>query len=355
MTETKIKRDILDAAIAAVYLTAGILLKATPQVKKGNRVIDAEITIEGYKKTRFAAEVKKWAQQANFGAIVNQVQRLPGKGMLVADYVNPMMADRLRELEIPYIDAVGNVYINEKPLYILVKTTKSKANELQNIQGLMKTQARGRAFNTTGLKVIYQFLINEELLNATYRDIASKADVALGTVGLVFNDLRQGKFLLGATPKQRRLVNKRRLLDKWVDAYLEKLRPRLAVGTFTAENPEWWLDVDDGIVDYGAKWGGEIAAQKITGYLKPQEVIIYLEKGKGTQLFNAQRFRKDPTGDIHVYRAFWKETEEAMGQNWGLVNPVIAYADLIGTGDPRNLETAKRIYGEELAEFVGED
>jgi hypothetical protein len=94
--KAEIEQDILDAAIEAVYRTTGIKLKAAPEKKKGDRAIDAEITIEGYKKARFAAEIKKWAQQANFGAIVNQVRQLPGKGMLVADYINPRMADRLR-------------------------------------------------------------------------------------------------------------------------------------------------------------------------------------------------------------------------------------------------------------------
>ncbi len=355
MAKKKIERELLDAAIAAVYLAAGIKLKAIHEVKKGNRVIDAEITIEGYKKIRFLAEVKKWAQQANFGAVVNQVKHLPGKGMLVADYIDPMMADRLRKLEIPYIDTIGNAYINEKPFYILVKTTKGQANELQNVQGMLKTQTPDRAFNPTGLKVVYQFLTSEKILNAPYRDIARKADVALGTVGWVINGLKQGNFLIEVPPKKRRLINKRRLLDKWVDAYLTKLRPKLAIATFRADNPNWWLDVDTEIVDYGARWGGEIAAQKITGYLTPQEVTIYLEEGTGAPLFKEQRFRKYPDGDIHVYRAFWGSNQREPGESRGLVNPLIVYADLVGTGDPRNLETAEKLYGEALAELIQED
>jgi hypothetical protein len=355
MTYVETEKSMLDAAIAAVYRTAGIQLKVKPETKKGKRVIDAEITIEGYNKPRFAAEIKKWAQQANFGAIVNQVKQLPGKGMLVADYVNPMMAERLREMDIPYIDTVGNVFINEKPLYILVKTTRGQANELHNVQGILKTKAQGQAFNPTGVKVVYQFLTNEKMINAPYREIASNAEVALGTIGWVIKDLKQGGFLLDLGPRKRRLARKRKLLDKWVDAYLEKLRPKLFVGTFRAENPQWWKKAENKITTYGAKWGGEVAAYAMTGYLTPQEATIYLETGNGATLFNEHRFRKDPLGDIHVYRAFWKKEEAIDELETNFVNPLIAYADLVGTGDVRNLEAAEELLGEEFAEFIREN
>lgn len=350
MKKAALEQEILNAAIAAVNRTAAIKLKART-IKKGNQEFDAEITIEGYKKIRYAAEIKKWAPQANFGALVNRIKRLPGKGVLVADYVNPMMADRLRENGIQYIDTLGNAYLNEKPLYILVKTTKGQANEI----GKMRTQTQGRAFGPTGLKVVYLFLTNEKMLNAPYREVADKADVALGTIGWVINDLKQNGFLIEIGPKNRRLKRKQRLLDKWVDAYVEKLRPKLAVGTFRAENPQWWKKVGKKITNYGAKWGGEVAVHKMTGYLTPQDITIYLEAGDGAKLFKEHHFRKDPKGDIHVYRAFWKK-EEAYDEFYpGLVDPLIAYADLVGSGDIRNLEAAEELLGEVLAEFIRED
>jgi len=355
MKREELERTVLEAAIAAVLRTAGIKLKAQTQLKRGNRLLDAEITVEGLKKVRFAVEVKKWAQQANFGAMVNQVQQLPGKGMLVADYVDPMMADRLRELDIPYIDTIGNVYINEKPFYVLVKTTRAQTNAERNTQGLLKTRQQGRAFNPTGLKVVYAFMKNKNLLNAAYREIAEKTDVALGTVGWVINDLKQGRFLIEIPPKKRRLKNKKQLLDKWVDAYLEKLRPKLFVGTFSTENDDWWQGLDNGLEKYGARWGGEVAAAKLTGYLNPEEVTVYLPKEGDEQLFFDYRFRKDPNGKIQVYRAFWDENQNYQNDDADIVDPLIVYADLIATGDVRNLETARKIYDKELIGLVRED
>lgn len=356
MTIVKKEQYLLDAAITAVNRTANIKLKATTGAKIENKQIDAEITIEGYKKIHFAAEVKPWVQQANFGALVNQVKQLPGKGILVADYVNPTMADKLRDLDIPYIDAVGNAYINEKPIYILVKMTKGQANEIDNLKGLMNTQTRGRAFNPAGLKVVYLFLTDGKMLNAPYREIAYKADVALGAIGEVIKDLKQGGYLIDIKDKARRLTRKEKLLEKWVDAYLEKLRPKLEVGTFKAENPMWWRRVKNDITNYGAKFGGEVATHEIAGYITPQEITIYLEDGDGADLFKEYKFKKDPKGDIHVYRAFWSgERNTPKIDETDFVNPLITYADLIGTGDIRNLEAAEELLGDEFAGLILEN
>ena len=94
----------------------------------------------------------------------------------------------------------------------------------------------------------------------------------------------------------RQLKNKKELLDKWVDAYLEKLRPKLFLGTFTTDNDYWWMDLDNNIVEYDAKWGGEVAAAKMTWNIKPEKIIIYLAKEGGKQLLAENHLHKDPEG-----------------------------------------------------------
>ena len=112
------EQQLLQMAIEAFYRQTGLQLRAQAgDLDIGGRGIDAIVEVEGYKALRFTAEVKKWAQQKNMGAMLEQVRQLPGKGMLVADYVNPNMADKMREMDIPFVDTAGNAYINEKPLW----------------------------------------------------------------------------------------------------------------------------------------------------------------------------------------------------------------------------------------------
>jgi hypothetical protein len=205
---------------------------------------------------------------------VERVKRQPGEGVLIADYVNPNMAKKLKELEVQFFDAAGNAYINQPPLYVHVvgkklRDYKKTTNEVTN-----------RAFDGAGLKVIFGLLCEPELVGAPYRVIAEATGVALGTVGKIVNGLKDAGFIVDRGGNgDRRLVNRRRLVDRWVEAYPEKLKPKLRVGEFINDDPYWWQDFD--MEKYGAYWGGEVAAAKYVGYLKPEVITIYLPEYAG--------------------------------------------------------------------------
>jgi hypothetical protein len=46
--------------------------------------------------------------------------------MLVTDYVNPNMADRLKEMDLAFIDIAGNAYLNEPPVFVCIKGNRSR-------------------------------------------------------------------------------------------------------------------------------------------------------------------------------------------------------------------------------------
>jgi hypothetical protein len=63
----------------------------------------------------------------------------------------------------------------------------------------------------------------------------------------------------------------------------------------------------------------------------------------------------DPNGNIQVFRAFWERDTKDKKDILDTVDPIIVYADLLETGDIRNLEAAKLLYQNELTEFIRED
>jgi hypothetical protein len=263
--------------------------------------------------------------------------------LLVTNYVNPVIAERLKEQGIWFLDAAGNAYINHNPIYIYIKGNKPLEKPA--------TRPISRAFQITGLKVVYALLCNPELVNAPYREIAQTADVALGTVGWVMTDLTQLGFIVDMGRGGRRLRDKRRLLERWVIAYPEKLRPRLEIARYKAPLPNWLQTAD--LHDFQALWGGEVAADKLTHYLKPEIITIYLPEQQKTKFFIKNRLRKDPAGEIELLKTFWDINDDTNKPS--LVNPILIYADLIASGDPRNIETAQIIYDQELAEHFRED
>ena len=345
MNKPATERNILDDAMEAIYREAGLQLDVIAyEHPTGNRRIDAIVQIHD-NGVKLTAEVKKWVGQANVGALINQIKHLaePGQGLLVADYINPKLGERLKTADVQFLDTAGNAYINQKPVYIYIKGNKPQ--QVNYVKERIKT---GRAFQPTGMKVVFEFLKDKQLVNAPYREIADRAAVALGTVGWVVYDLITHGFLLeGFNKNQRKLVEFDLLLDKWVEAYPYKLKRKHEIGKFATDNPGWWKTIYP--EKFNAEWGGEIAAAKYTNYLNPKHGLIYIDRANMATFLQAARLRKvEPFTRqdtlVDLVEPFWKKTnEEGRKKNVGLVHPIIAYADLIETGDTRNLDTAYRL------------
>ncbi len=351
------EQEILERAIDALRRETGLLLRLDQwDIQVGDRVVDAFVRLEQGNRV-LAVEIKKWAQHTNFGALISQVTQLPEAGVLVADYINPRMADKLRQQGIQFIDAVGNAFINQPPVYVYVTGNRQEKRHFMPTQDGAK-----RAFEPKGLMVVYAFLRHPELVNAPYRKIAEHAGVAVGTVGWVFNGLKAGDFIRDKGRKKgRRLVNYRKLLDRWVEVWPEKLKPKQLIGAFNADDPCWWEAID--IRDYDGYWGGEIAGAKYTGYLKPKVATVYVPEHARTKLLRDARLRKAVTAEgeeganVFLYRPFWPEQWDDLDNEFkqGMVHPILTYADLVATGDSRNLETAQRIFDEHIAQYCRED
>jgi hypothetical protein len=343
--------DLLTKTIAAFHNETGIELDV---IQENGQLVDIEVdAVIQFPEPgpTLAVEIKKWAQQANLGALAEQIKRLPIDGVLIADYINPSMAKKLKEMHVQFMDAAGNTFINQPPIYIHVTGNKQD-------QAFTRVKETNRAFDTTGLKVVFGFLCNPVLINTTYREIAKVTGVALGTVGWVINGLKDVGFVI-EHGKERKLANTRKLFDRWVEAYPEKLKPKLRVGEFIADQANWWKDIN--IRQYGAFWGGEIAAAKYTNYLQPQIATVYLPKEAGNKLLAKAKLHKaneqatNEAGLVRIFRPFWPTDTIQENNDETLVHPILVYADLIETGDARNIETARMIYEQHINQYIGTD
>ena len=102
-----------------------------------------------------------------------------------------------------------------------------------------------------------------------------------------------------------------------------------------------------------AKWGGEVAAAKLTKYLHPEIVTIYTNEEYLPQLLLDCKLKKDPNGEVEILEQF--EKHEVNLEYGDLVHPILIYADLLATGNQRNTETAKMIYDEHIVRLIRED
>jgi len=289
--------------------------------------------------TNYYAEIKANMTNAVKLILIMHKNTLKYPIMLVAKYVNADMAEQLRQEGIEFIDTVGNVFINQPPLYVFVKGNRPPKKPTQ---GTLK-----RAFKPAGLKLIYAFLCDPGLENKTYREIVKATDVAIGTVDWIMKELKELGYLVDMGKPGYKLIQKENLLERWTLAYPTQLRPKLILGRYMGGHG-WWQEKTLG--PFEAQWGGEVAAAKLTQYLKPQIVTIYTPAHELNRLLIENRLKKDPAGDVEVLERFWEPVVKWEYEE--LVHPILIYADLLATGDPRNVETAKIIYERYIIRLV---
>lgn len=348
------ERDILRNALDVFRRVTQMIVDVEAEIPQKDRGLDAIVRLafphhEG--DWRFGVEVKATLTRTNLGAAIGQLnfyrdhQPIPlGGNLLITRYVTPQMAEELKRNGVQFMDTAGNAYFNQPPLLIFLKGNKPEID--------IRAQTVKRAFLPSGLQLIFALLCRPALVEAPYRRIAEAADVALGTVGWVMRDLRETGYLHELGKKGRHLTGKNKLLRQWVEAYPNQLRPRQILGRYTAKEPGWWKVLKD-IRAYDAYWGGETAAALVTGYLKPEKVTIYLAEDLD-RIILENKLRKDPQGEIEIVKIFWNDVE-IPGQYKETVPALLIYADLLATGDPRNIETAKIIYEQDIAGIIRED
>jgi hypothetical protein len=213
----------------------------------------------------------------------------------------------------------------------------------------------GRAFQTSGLKLIYAFLtdldscdnLNNALINQSFRSINQQTGISLGSIGWILKDLKDADFIV-MDGKTRLLMDRKKLFNKWVTAYIDRLRPKLITNRFSTSSSDWWkrvhLDSPDQL------WGGEVAAAKLTGFLKPQIVMLYTSSGIDDLILDAG-LRVDQDGNVELMHSFWKQP---IAQK-DCTHPILVYADLLASDIDRNREAAQRIYDEHLRKIIEAD
>lgn len=339
MPGTATERLTLERVLEAIGRETGLtarVLKWEPRFNWHTPVRpDALVVIDApARAAEYAVEVKNIDRYQ----MLNQLRALwPPQAkpalLIAAPYITAQLAERCRDMDLCFADAAGNAYLKAPGLHVYV-TGKPRPVDL-------KAAEAGKITNPAGLRVVFALLCNPDLLNATYREIAATARVALGTVGPVIKELEARRHITPAPEgarARRRFLDVQRLVQEWVAVYPTVLRPKLNIRRFRAQRPGWTEGVN--LEPYHAYWGGEVAANRMLHHLVPQTAIIYA-KETPKQLIAEHKLRADINGDVEILDAFWNGH---LPTTRDLAPPILAYADLTATTDGRNLEAAKMIY-----------
>lgn len=259
--------------------------------------------------------------------------------LLVAPYISREAAAHCRKIGMSFIDLAGNAYLFGPGLHVFVSGLQRKEGE--------RYARQYQALTESGLRIAYALLTQPDLCGATYRTIAGSANVALGAVGKALGDLASRGLISPESAQPRRLLDREKLIDEWVIHYPVRLRPKLNAQRFSSAD-DTSIDRLQASIDpksYGAEWGGEIAADKLTHHLLPERLALYFH-GPRNAFIKEYRLRPNSYGNIELLDAFWNQDAIAHPDT---VNPLVVYADLMAAGDGRLYEIASLIRDQYLA------
>ncbi|MDR0795730.1 MAG: hypothetical protein LBE79_06730 [Tannerella sp.] len=295
-------------------------------------------SIAKIKNERFVVDVKPEITQGNKGIVLRQLKEASREEnlpiLLIAKYIPSAIAKSFVEDGVSYIDAAGNCNIRQNSLLLIIEGKK--------VERLPKTN-QPRAFQEAGIKLIFCLLVNTDNIDKSFRELSELSQIALGSVSTIIQELVDLKFIL-KTKNKKVLKNKPELLQRWVIAYNDVLRPKLFIKKMSFINKSDyanWNNLDLFSFSEKTLWGGECAASILTKSITPANYTIYTDQtwqsvGKTLKLI------PDEDGKVELLRLFNRPEEEH------IVSPLLIYADLMNSGESRNLETAEIILNNEL-------
>lgn len=330
------EETILEEAISKLkeYSMLSVNLKSKGSIEPSILIIN---------QTEFSIYIKSDISIGNKGAILSILKEASNKSslpiILVVNYIPSDITKEFIAANINYLDIAGNCSIKGENLVVQIEGKKRIKTAKTN---------QSRAFQEAGIKLIFSFLINPKAVQCTYRELSKLADISLGSVGSIMQELTELHFILKTKDKVI-LKNKPQLLQRWVIAYHDVLRQRLLLKRMQFVNADAhknWKKLPLQQAENTVLWGAEPAASLLTNHLSPGKFVIY-SNGLWNSLIADLKLTPSENGEIEVLKIFWDEQNNYKKES--IVPPLLVYADLIGSGNDRNIETAKIILENELS------
>jgi hypothetical protein len=261
--------------------------------------------------------------------------------ILFAPSVGRRLGDELERSGISFVDRAGNCYLD------------LAGKNIARVQGRAaeKRAPAEKALRGPAYSALFALLADPKLVSAPVRTLPEAAGVSrqaafdirprLEALGILY----RAKTRFGWTPR-----GAAKALDVFVTGYVTTLRPQLVIGRYRVpgSNPD---EVERGVaraLKHGdnVKWGGGVAAMKLTGYYRGERTLLHMNEATDDFLKRIKAIR-DRNGTLEIVRfpgplAANAETPDA-------AHPLLVYAELMIEGNDRAAEAAQQIQEQWLA------
>ncbi|WP_342335236.1 type IV toxin-antitoxin system AbiEi family antitoxin [Burkholderia pseudomallei] len=322
---------IVEAAAIAFGDATGIAVRprSTPVASGADAILEFAIGAHRFKRPALVRQtVDRYGTLATIRA-----QATHGAGdrpLLVTTYLSPNIVDACRKMDLDAIDLAGNASVLLGDSVILVA-----GRPRPQISPL----GSERVWSKSTLRVALALLSIPSLLKQSYRDIAQIAGVSHGTVQNAIRGMLARRDLIELPGGQgMQFTDGSRMIDEWTTLYPTLLRGSLQLGHYRTDMPEWWRNVP--ALPDRCRFGGEPAAAIFTEYLKPAFFTVYCTEEVPREWIAKARLRPDIKGNVEFVKSpiMFASMPDSPPN---VVPPLLVYADLVASGDSRNLETAR--------------
>jgi hypothetical protein len=325
------ENEIVQEALQKLAHHTGMKAKWKPYKGAQDRGIDGELDLN-FNNNHFRLFVEVKTELRNYQ--LPQLFEMAKKHqpfIVVAERIFPTLKVILKEKKIGYLDTAGNICVCFGKNFVYIEGNKLTEE---------KKPVTNRAFTKTGLKTVFYLLLVPDAINMPYRALAEATNVALGNIKNIIQGLKDAGFILEINNKTLKIQNKKALLERWIAGYKETLKPTLKLGTY-----KFWDDKK--LINWQALpvknakmvWGGEPAGEYLTNYLRPAYITIYTDNE--FPMITEWTLIPDEKGQVLFYKKFWNDPDK---DEQRYAPPLLVYADLLITEDPRCQEAAEMIF-----------
>jgi len=274
-------------------------------------------------------------------AMLHLAEAQPGL-MVFAPAVGRALGDAFEHGGVNFVDTAGNCFLRLGERYIA---------RIQARRGASRKRV-GKALRAPAYRALLAAMIERNLVDAPSRTIAAEAGVSPQTaIDLRKYLVEQGYVLRTRDHHEWAPERAGEVLTLWLTGYSTTLAPSLAIGRFRAKetDPAELERRIEPILDEIGVWayGGGAAAQRLTGYYRGDQTMIYVTDGPA-DLATRLRFAKDESGPISLARTPGRLALRSPQPR--CVHPLLAYADLLAEGHDRARDAARELYGQLIAE-----
>ncbi|BDA69202.1 hypothetical protein RIVM261_058650 [Rivularia sp. IAM M-261] len=199
----------------------------------------------------------------------------------------------------------------------------------------------------TVLKVIYILLKTPEILAFPLLELANTTGVALETLKNILENLYKLGYLYRQPRGGYRISNYIKLFERWEIGYVESLRPKLLLETFTYTEERKFSEIAVKIIELASKnnflIGGELGASLAIPYLVPQRATLHVVDNYDL-IVDKLQLKPSPRGEIYFLKQFGNLNHGSYDQGSYIADPLLIHAELMIESNDRLEETAKRIF-----------